>query len=259
MLTHVEFAAVGLIAIAMVVWSGCSSTEESTPPADESPKPSTPPPDEQADAGRSEQPGQPAEPADSEPPKVAEPPKRVEPETAVTPPKPPEPPAKPVVVIETSMGTIKAELWPDKAPETVANFLRYTEDKFFDGLIFHRVIEGFMIQGGGFDPKMRKKATRGPIKNEAAADAPNTRGTLAMARTSEIHSATAQFFINLADNDFLNHANNTSGGFGYCAFGTVIEGMDVVDKIARVKVTVSPDKDHVPVEAVVIKRIRRGQ
>ncbi len=163
--------------------------------------------------------------------------------------------ANPVSVIETSMGTIKAELWADKAPKTVANILRYVDEKFYDGLIFHRVMDGFMIQGGGFTSDMGQKACHEPVVNEASADAPNDRGTLAMARTNDIHSATAQFYINLADNDFLNHRDETPTGFGYCAFGKVIEGMDVVDKIAKAPTGNSGMHENVPIEAVVIKSI----
>jgi cyclophilin family peptidyl-prolyl cis-trans isomerase len=165
----------------------------------------------------------------------------------------------PVVVIKTSMGTIKAELWPDKAPKTVENFLSYVDKKFYDGLIFHRVIKEFMIQGGGFDPKMREKEGDKPITNEARADVSNKRGTLAMARTNAPHSATNQFFINLVDNASLNHRNKTMRGWGYCVFGKVIEGMDVVDKIAKVQTgTRGPFRD-VPTEPVVIQSIRRGK
>ncbi|MCD4699568.1 MAG: peptidylprolyl isomerase [Phycisphaerae bacterium] len=165
----------------------------------------------------------------------------------------------PVVVIETSMGTIKAELWADKAPKTVANFLRYTDENFFDGLIFHRVIDAFMIQGGRFTPEMQQKPTHEQIENEASADASNTRGTLAMARTSDVHSATAQFFINLVDNKFLDHKDKTAQGFGYCAFGKVVEGMDVVDKIAKVETGNAGPHQDVPTQTVVIKSIRRSE
>jgi len=164
----------------------------------------------------------------------------------------------PVVVIETSMGTIKAELWADKAPGTVKNFLRYVDDRFYDGLIFHRVIDGFMIQGGGFTPDMREKPTRAAIRNEASADAPNAKGTLAMARTSEVHSATSQFFINLADNASLNHRNETQDGYGYCAFGKVIEGMAVVEKIGKVQTKSVKNFEGVPVETVKIVGARRA-
>jgi len=162
-----------------------------------------------------------------------------------------------VVVIETTMGVIKVELWAEKAPVTVENFLKYVDDKFFDGLVFHRVIDGFMVQGGGFVPGMAPKAGRAPIKNEARADAPNKRGTVAMARTSAIDSASSQFFVNLVDNQFLNHRDETQNGFGYCAFGRVIDGMDVVDKIGKVKTGRSGHFSDVPVEDVIMKRVYR--
>ena len=165
----------------------------------------------------------------------------------------------PVIVIETSMGTIRAQLWADKAPATVANVLRYADEQFYDGLIFHRVIDGFMIQGGGFTPEMKRKATHEPISNEASAARPNARGTLAMARTGQIHSATAQFFINLLDNKFLNHTDETSQGFGYCAFGEVIDGMDVVDRIGKVRTTSHGPMKDVPAQPVIITSIRRAK
>ena len=167
--------------------------------------------------------------------------------------------ARPVVVIETSMGLIKAELWSDAAPVTVKNFLAYVDAKHYDGLIFHRVMRGFMIQGGGFDPAMREKACRAPIKNEAAADKKNDRGTLAMARTPLVDSATSQFFINLVDNDFLNHRDNSSRGFGYCAFGKVTEGLGVVDKIGAAAVGGKFGRQNVPTKTVLIKTIRRAK
>jgi peptidyl-prolyl cis-trans isomerase A (cyclophilin A) len=161
------------------------------------------------------------------------------------------------VVIETSLGTIKAELWADKAPGTVANFLKYTDDKFFDGLIFHRVISGFMIQGGGFSPDMRQKRPAYPaIKNEARSDVKNVRGTLAMARTGVIDSAMCQFFINLLDNGALDHEVRD---FGYCVFGKVTEGMDVVDAIAKVATGEVNGMKDVPLEPVTIKNVRRDQ
>jgi len=166
--------------------------------------------------------------------------------------------ANPVVTIETSMGTIEAEIWADKASATAANFLRYADEGFFDGLIFHRVIDGFMVQGGGFTPQMQQKATHEPIRNEAAAELANQRGTLAMARTNDIHSATAQFFINLVDNDFLDHTDETEAGFGYCAFGQVTAGLDVVDRIGKVKTASAGGYDDVPAEPVEIKSIRRA-
>ena len=162
-----------------------------------------------------------------------------------------------LVLIETSMGTITAELWADKAPQTVENFLSYTDKGFYDGLIFHRVIDGFRIQGGGFTPQMRRKGAGRPIKNEATAELSNDRGTLAMARTSDIHSATSQFFINLADNAFLDHKSNSPAEFGYCVFGKVVEGLDVVDTIGKVKTSTVGHSGDVPVEPVVIKSIRR--
>ena len=164
----------------------------------------------------------------------------------------------PVVVIETSMGTIKAELWADKAPESVKNFLSYVEDKYYEGLIFHRVIKGFMIQGGGFTSSMNQKRTKEKIKNEARADTPNARGTLAMARTKEIDSATSQFFINLVDNSFLDHKDETSDNFGYAVFGKVTEGLDVVDKIGAAKTGRVGGSADVPLKPISINSIRAG-
>jgi cyclophilin family peptidyl-prolyl cis-trans isomerase len=167
--------------------------------------------------------------------------------------------ANPVVVIETSMGTIKAELYQEKAPITVKNFLGYVDDKFYDGTIFHRVIGNFMIQGGGFEPEFKQKKTKAPIKNESANGLSNKRGTLAMARTPEPDSATAQFYINVVDNDGLDKAN-ASDGVGYCVFGKVIEGMDVVDKIKDVKTTGRGGRPlpDAPLKDVLIKSIRRA-
>lgn len=165
----------------------------------------------------------------------------------------------PIVVMETSKGVIKIELFADKAPITVKNFLKYVEDKHYDGTIFHRVIDGFMIQGGGYTPGMNEKATRPPIKNEATNGLSNRRGTIAMARTNDPDSATAQFFINVVDNPNLDRRD---GSAGYCVFGKVIEGMDVVDAIRSV-----PTRDvqrggrilweAVPVEDIVIRSVRR--
>ncbi|MBI2531922.1 MAG: peptidylprolyl isomerase [Deltaproteobacteria bacterium] len=137
----------------------------------------------------------------------------------------------PVVMMATSMGSFRIELDAEKAPITTKNFLDYISEGHFDGMIFHRVIPGFMIQGGGFDPKMSQKKTRAPIKNEAANGLKNVTGSIAMARTSDVDSASAQFFINVKDNDFLNHKSPSPDGFGYAVFGQVVEGMDVVDKI----------------------------
>jgi len=165
--------------------------------------------------------------------------------------------ANPIVVMETNKGIVKIELWEDKAPITVANFLRYVDSNFYDGLIFHRIIPGFMAQGGGFTPDMMQKPTLEQIKNEATADLKNDRGTLAMARTQVVDSATSQFFINLVDNDFLNHTNETPRGFGYAAFAEVIEGMDIVDDIAGVSTGNRGMHQDVPIDDVVIITITR--
>ena len=162
-----------------------------------------------------------------------------------------------IIVIDTSLGTITAELWPEKSPKTVENFLTYVDDGFFDGLIFHRVIPNFMIQGGGFTPDMQQKATQAPVENEASADVGNDRGTLAMARTNDPHSATAQFFINHKDNDFLTHTAPTPQGYGYCVFGKVTDGLDVVDAIAAVKTTNVGGMGDVPAQPVLIRGIKR--
>ncbi len=164
--------------------------------------------------------------------------------------------ANPTVAMETSEGTITLELWTDKAPITANNFLRHTEEGFYNETIFHRVIDDFMIQGGGFTSDMKQKPTHEPIKNEATADLKNSRGTMAMARTSDIHSATSQFFINLKDNDFLNHTDDTPRGFGYAVFGKVIDGLDVVDRIAKVKTTTFGPYRDVPAKPVVIKSVK---
>jgi cyclophilin family peptidyl-prolyl cis-trans isomerase len=163
---------------------------------------------------------------------------------------------KPVVVIDTSLGAFTLELDPAKAPITVQNFLTYVRSGFYDGTIFHRVIPGFMIQGGGLTPDLQEKPTRAPIKNEAANGLKNTRGTIAMARTSEVDSATSQFFINVADNANLDHTGDSPEAFGYAVFGTVTRGMDVVDKIVGVPTTTSGQYENVPVTPVTIKSIR---
>ena len=167
--------------------------------------------------------------------------------------------ANPLIVIKTSEGTIKVELWADKAPGTVKNFLRYADEKFYDGTVFHRVIANFMIQGGGMTADLRRKATHDPIKNEAKADLKNARGTIAMARTGEVDSATSQFFINVKDNPGLNHQDETEDGFGYCVFGKVTEGMDVVDKIRAVKTGVVSGSKDVPLKPVTIESVRRQE
>jgi peptidyl-prolyl cis-trans isomerase A (cyclophilin A) len=162
-----------------------------------------------------------------------------------------------VVIIDTSLGKIKVRLFPKKAPLTVANFLRYVDDRFYDGTVFHRVIPTFMIQGGGHDGALAEKRTRAPVKNESANGLSNKRGTIAMARTVAPDSATAQFFINVSDNLFLDRARARDVA-GYCVFGEVIEGMDVVDKIKAVPTGARGAMQNVPVESVVIKSIRRG-
>ena len=159
------------------------------------------------------------------------------------------------VGIETSMGTITAELDDAKAPVTVANFIEYAKSGHYDGTIFHRVIDGFMIQGGGFTKGMNQKPTRPPIKNEAANGLKNLRGTLAMARTMVVDSATSQFFINLVDNGFLDYRGPDPRTFGYAVFGKVTDGMDVVDRIAKVKTGFAGPHQNVPEEPVTIRKI----
>ena len=158
----------------------------------------------------------------------------------------------PTVLLETSSGDILVELFADKAPQTVANFLKYVDDGFYTNTIFHRVISGFMIQGGGMGARMDEKPTREPVTNEADNGVKNDRGTLAMARTRDPHSATAQFFINLVDNAFLNHSSPTPDGWGYCVFGKVVEGMENVDKIAKVKTKTVGFHENVPTDMVLI-------
>lgn len=160
-----------------------------------------------------------------------------------------------MILLKTSFGDIKVQLHEDKAPKTAANFLSYVEDGFFDGLIFHRVIDGFMIQGGGFKEGMAEMAKgKEPIENEADNGLSNKTGTLAMARTMDPHSASSQFFINVADNAFLDHKSKDSQGWGYCVFGEVVEGMDVVNRIKSVKTTSKMGHQDVPVEDVVIEK-----
>lgn len=160
--------------------------------------------------------------------------------------------------IDTSMGTITLELNEEKAPETVRNFAAYAAEGHYDGTIFHRVIDGFMIQGGGFTKAMNQKPTREPIRNEAMNGLKNERGTIAMARTMVVDSATSQFFINLVDNAFLDFSSPTPQGFGYAVFGKVTDGMNVVDAIAKVKTGFSGPHQNVPEEAIVIKKITVG-
>jgi cyclophilin family peptidyl-prolyl cis-trans isomerase len=166
------------------------------------------------------------------------------------------PAAGPRVRFDTSLGSFTLELYPEKAPATVENFLRYVDDGHYDGTIFHRVIADFMIQGGGFTPGLKQKPTRPPIKNEADNGLSNSRSSVAMARTSQPHSATAQFFINTVDNDFLDKAR-AADRVGYCVFGQVVEGMDVVDKIRRVQTTTKGGMQDVPAQDVVITSAKR--
>ena len=161
----------------------------------------------------------------------------------------------PIAVIDTSSGRIGIELYQDKSPITISNFLKYIEDDFYTDTIFHRVIPGFMIQGGGFTKDMSQKQTLAPISNEAFNGLPNEKGTVAMARTNDVDSATSQFFINLADNTFLDFKNSSSSGFGYCVFGKVVYGMDIVEDIAKVYTTTSGGHQDVPQTPIIIKSI----
>jgi len=163
-----------------------------------------------------------------------------------------------MITLHTNYGDISIELDFDKAPKTAANFKQYAEEGFYDGTIFHRVIDGFMIQGGGFGEDFDQKKTRAPITNEADNGLPNVAGSIAMARTGDPHSATAQFFINVKDNSFLNHSGKNMSGWGYCVFGKVTEGMDVVNKIKGVKTGSKNGHQDVPKDAVVIQRVSLG-
>ncbi len=167
----------------------------------------------------------------------------------------PKPAKNPLVLMETSLGNVKLELFEKEAPISVANFLEYVKNGHYNGTIFHRVIAGFMIQGGGFTADFKQKPTSAPIKNEATNGLKNDRGTLAMARTGIVDSATAQFFINVINNDFLNNRDTSPQGYGYAVFGKVVDGMDVVDKIAKVK-TVRKGFPDVPETDVVIKSVK---
>jgi len=163
------------------------------------------------------------------------------------------------VVIDTTLGAFTIELDAEKAPKSVENFLRYVDDHHYDGTIFHRVIEGFMVQGGGYDESHQKKATREPLENEGHNGLKNVRGSVAMARTSEPHSATAQFFVNVADNGFLDHRAQTARDWGYAVFGQVVSGMDVVEQIEAVRTgSVGPFTKDAPLEPVVIRSARRA-
>jgi peptidyl-prolyl cis-trans isomerase A (cyclophilin A) len=159
-----------------------------------------------------------------------------------------------MILFETSLGDFKIEFFEKEAPISVANFQKYIEDQFFDGTIFHRIVPGFVIQGGGFTEEMAQKKTLAPIKNEADNGLKNSRGSLSMARTNDIHSATSQFFVNLKDNDFLDHSR---GNFGYAVFARVVEGMDVVDQIAAVETGRRKGMEDVPLEAVIMKSVRK--
>ena len=165
--------------------------------------------------------------------------------------------ADPLVEMKTGMGTVVIELYPDKAPLTVNNFLQYVKDRHYDGTVFHRVIPGFMIQGGGFGPDFSEKPARKPVRNEAANGLRNETGTIAMARTPNPHSATAQFFINVANNESLNFRFPTQEGYGYCVFGKVVKGMDVVSRIVKVQTGPGPEShQNVPVKPVLIGQAR---
>jgi len=167
-------------------------------------------------------------------------------------------PAAPVqVVLDTSLGAVTLELYPAKAPETVRNFLAYVDSGFYANTLFHRVIPGFVVQGGGMEPGLKEKATNKPIRNEAANGLLNARGTISMARTSEVDSATSQFFISVADNRALDHRDKSPRGFGYAAFGKVVEGMEVVDRIVAVPTTRAGPHSDVPKEDLLIRSARR--
>jgi cyclophilin family peptidyl-prolyl cis-trans isomerase len=175
---------------------------------------------------------------------------------APSPAAPPQPaPGNPVVVIETSVGSITVELYKDRAPVSVENFLQYMRDHHYDGTIFHRVVPGYVIQGGGYTPQFVERPTRPPIQNEATNGLTNRRGTVAMARLQTARSATAQFFINLANNPALDHRGYAPGDFGYAVFGRVLEGMDVVDKIGQGKTGSRDGMDEAPLEPVVIQSV----
>ena len=160
-----------------------------------------------------------------------------------------------MIRMKTSLGTIDIELDHDKAPKTATNFEQYVKDGFYDGTVFHRVIKGFMIQGGGFEPDMSQKETRATIENEANNGLKNDIGTIDMARTPDPHSATAQFFINVANNDFLNFTAPTANGWGYCVFGKVVNGMDVVDQIKNQPTTNKAGHQDVPVDDIIIEQV----
>ena len=190
----------------------------------------------------------------SPPPPAEEPAPAEEKPAAETAPAPTG--TNPMVEMRTSLGTMKIELYPEKAPKTAENFLRYAREGFYDGTIFHRVISGFMIQGGGFTPDMLEKETRAPIANEASNGLKNVRGSLAMARTGDPHSASSQFFINTVDNPFLDFTAETVQGYGYAVFGEVVEGLETLDAIKKVSTGSRDGYDDVPVDPVVIESVR---
>ena len=167
------------------------------------------------------------------------------------------PPAvgNPQVVVDTSMGSFTIELFQDKSPVSVENFLQYVREGFYTGTIFHRVVSGYVVQGGGYTPDLNEKPTRPPIQNEATNGLSNLRGTVAMARTRMVRSATTQFFVNVADNRRLDHTGYAPDDFGYAVFGRVVDGMDVVDRISKVQTTIKDGMENVPIEAVIIKGI----
>ena len=161
---------------------------------------------------------------------------------------------KPLVTFKTNVGGFTVQLDPEKAPKTVANFLQYVRDGHYNGTIFHRVIAKFMVQGGGFDENFKQKPTRGPIANEADTGLPNERGTIAMARTGDPHSATSQFFVNIVYNKFLDHTAKSQEGWGYTAFGRVIEGMNIIGRMARVKTGSQGPYSDVPEKTIIIEK-----
>ncbi len=219
-----------IVALAMLVLANCGG--------DEAPSESAPP--------------EVSEPIEAAP--VAEP--EPAPEAKVEPEPPAEPAGPPRVRMETDKGTLVLELYPNRAPETVANFLKYVDDGFYDGTIFHRVIPNFMIQGGGFLPDMTEKDTRPPIQNESGSLS-NTRYSIAMARTPDPHSASAQFFVNHQTNQFLDK-DQARDGWGYCVFGKVVDGADVIDAVAKVATTTKGGHGDVPVTPVLIKSASRA-
>lgn len=230
--------AVSLVApLSLILLTSCGGTE---PPFESE----SPEPPEEVEAPPA---------AEPEPEPEPEPEAKAEPEPA----PPPEPEGPPKVRMETTQGTMVLELYPDRAPRTVENFLKYVEDEFYDGTIFHRVIPNFMIQGGGFTPSMKEKSTRAAIQNESENALSNLRYTIAMARTADPHSATAQFFINHVTNQMLDKSY-ARDGWGYCVFGKVVEGTEVLNSIARVQTGNKGMHQNVPTMPIVIRSVRRA-